>query len=176
MSFWAWLKSVLNLFPLESRSMRTIAVIDNEPIKEWGDGSISFTAKASIDADGSGPSHGDKYYQPDTTLHLDGKPLNSDVDKYIVVPPAICLGVKPAVLGCQVMVLNIENGKHTQAVVGDIGPRKKLGEVSIACAKALGIPWSPVTGGVSEHIIQYSLKPGVAANVDGKLYKLQPYK
>ena len=68
---------------------------------------------------------------------------------------------------------NIKNGHTTDAVVGDIGPRDKLGEVSVACAAALGIDPSPTPGGTSAHIIHYSLNPGLAAVVNGKRYERQ---
>jgi len=50
---------------------------------------VRFIADADIDADGSGSSHGDPYFQNDTTLHYNGMALNSDVDKFIVVPPSL---------------------------------------------------------------------------------------
>ncbi len=153
--------------------MRTIATIDGEKISELTDGSVTYTAKAMIDTDGSGPLHGDPCAQTDTSLHLDGKALNADIDRYIVVPPAIINGVKGIVLGCQAYCQNIRNGMTTAAVVGDIGPRKKLGEMSVACAKALGINPSPTTGGEESHIIFYSLKPGIPAVVNGKQYTLK---
>lgn len=152
--------------------MKTIATIENEPITLEDDGRVFYRAKAALDVDGSGPSHGDTDYQPDTSLHLNGKPLNADVDKYIVVPPAIINGVAPVVLGCQARVHYA--GKVTDAVVGDIGPKTKLGEISRATALALGINGSPVSGGVDEHAVFYELWPGKAAVVDGKAYNLQP--
>lgn len=156
--------------------MRIIANIDGEPIVELNDLSVTYRAKAAVDTDGSGPLHGDPDAQTDTSLHLDGKPLNADVDRYIVVPPAIIQGVKEIVLGCQAYVTNTTNGMNTEAVVGDVGPRKKLGELSVACAKALGINPSPTRGGEDSHVIHYSLHPGMAAVVQGKQYALQPYR
>ena len=156
--------------------MRLIATIEDEPINELDDGTVTYTAKAAVDTDGSGPLHGDPCAQADTTLHWQGKALNADEDKYIVVPPAIVHGVKGAVMGCQAWAKNVSNGMETEAVVGDIGPHKKLGEVSVACAKALGINPSPNSGGTERHIIHYSLKPGLPAVVDGKQYSLQPYR
>ena len=38
-----------------------------------------------------------------------------------------------------------------KGVVADIGPPNKIGEASIAMARALGIGHSPRTGGTSEH-------------------------
>lgn len=151
-----------------------IATIEGDNIWEHEDGRVTFTAKAAIDSDGIGPHHGDRTAQDNTSLHFNGKPLNADVDRYIVVPPAIILGVAGVVLGCQAEVTNSKNGKVTKAVVGDVGPRKKLGEISCATALALGLNPSPVDGGVDEHVIQYTLWPGKPAVVNGKQYKLQP--
>jgi hypothetical protein len=151
-----------------------IATIEGEDIVLGNDGKISYKSKAAIDADGIGPSHGDPDKQDDTSLHRDGQPLNADVDQYIVVPPAIIAGVAPTVLGSQAHVTNTLNGKSCEAVVGDIGPHKKLGEISVACAKALGIPPSPVSGGVDEHVVEYVIEPGKAAVVNGVTYQLQP--
>jgi hypothetical protein len=154
--------------------MRLIATIEGEPITEHEDGSVTFRAKAAVDTDGSGPLHGDPCAQTDTSLHRDGKPLNADVDRYIVVPPAIISGVKGVVLGCQATVRNTRTGKGCTAVVGDIGPHRKLGEVSVATARALGLNPSPTRGGEDAHVIEYTLWPGSPATVDGVKYTLQP--
>lgn len=153
--------------------MKVIATIDNEKIVELDDSTVTYQAKFAVDADGSGSSHRDPDFQNDTSLHLSVGPLNSDTDKYIVVPPAIINGVKGIVLGCQAFVTNLSNGRTSDAVVGDIGPKKKIGEGSIALAEALGINPSPIRGGVDSHIIHYSIRPGVPASVDGKKYALQ---
>jgi hypothetical protein len=144
-------------------------------IYEAVDGRVYFTADADIDVDGSGSSHGDPCYQPDTTLHHNGRALNSDVDKFIVVPPIICQAVKPKVLGCLAKVTNTKNGRKCLAVVGDIGPTKKTGEISRAVAFALGIDPSPTTGGEDSAVIQYEIFPGTAALVDDRQYELKAY-
>jgi hypothetical protein len=151
--------------------MRTIATIEGENIVEHNDGSVTFTAKAAIDSDGVGPHHGDRTAQDETTYKPD---LNADEDAYIVVPPAIRDGVKGVVMGCLASVTNTRNGRHSAAVVGDIGPHRKLGEISCRCASNIGLNPSPVSGGVDEHLINYVLFPDVPAIVDGKTYKLQP--
>ena len=142
---------------------------------ERDDSSVDYMAKAAVDTDGSGPLHGDPDAQADTSLHWMGNPLNADLDKYIVVPPAIITGVKGIVLGCQAFLTNTKNGLTTKAVVGDIGPHKKLGEISVATAKALGINPSPTKGGEDAHVVRYVLNPGIPALVDGKLYQLSPH-
>lgn len=131
-------------------------------------------------------------YVSATSLHLpdeDGDPLpNSSPFKYVdsatvpfvVVPPMIINGVAGVVMGCRAVVTNTKNNKSVEAVVADGGPRNKLGEISLACAKAIGVPAGegarhPAnSGGVDSHIIQYQLFPGVAAEVNGVTYPLQP--
>jgi hypothetical protein len=151
--------------------MRVIDTIEGEEITEHDDGSVTWTAKAAVDSDGVGPHHGDHTAQDETTY----KPyLNADVDKYIVVPPAIRDGVKGVVMGCMGHAKNKRNGMETSVVVGDIGPHKKLGEVACVTAQALGLNPSPVDGGVDEHIIEYTIWPDIAATIDGRQYVLQP--
>lgn len=152
--------------------MKTLAVIQGCPVVQHDDGSLTFTAPAMIDGDGRGPSHGDPDYQPDTSLHDDGEPLNSDADRYVVVPPQIRDGVPGVVLGCQARVVNTRTGRATDAVVGDIGPKSKLGEISIATARAIGVPASPTTGGEEQRVIAYTIWPGKPAIVCGKSYAL----
>lgn len=156
--------------------MKVITTIDNEQVLLDDAGIIHFRAKAAIDTDGSGPLHGDPYAQRDTSFHYKGAPLNADEDYYIVVPPILILAVPGIVLGCQAHCINLANRRHTDAVVGDVGPRRKLGEMSVACARALGIPDSPTTGGTNDHIVLYSFQPGVPAVVGSKTYSLQRHQ
>lgn len=152
--------------------MRLIDTIEGEQIFEHEDGSVTWRAKAAVDTDGSGPLHGDPDAQADTSLHRNGKPLNADIDRYIVTPPAIIAGVKGIVLGCAAHVTNTRNGQSTAAVVGDIGPHRKIGEISVATARALGIDPSPTRGGEDAHVILYTIWPGVPAEVEGVRYTL----
>ena len=126
-----------------------------------------------------------------TSLHLpgkDGKPLpNSSPIKYVdaatvpyvVVPKMIIRGVAGVVMGCRAIATNTRTGKSVEAVVADGGPHDKLGEISLACAIAIGVPAGegathPANaGGVDEHIIHYQLFPGVKAVVNGVEYPLQ---
>lgn len=156
----------------EPTPMSTIlATIQDHPITLNDDGSVSYTAKAAIDDDGRGPSLGDPDYQNATSLKVNGVSLDATKEAYIVVPPAILDGVEPIVLGCQAKVSY--RGREVDAVVADIGPHAKLGEISIACAEALGIPSSPTSGGVDSGV-SYVLWPGVPAVANGKAYNLQP--
>jgi hypothetical protein len=153
--------------------MTLIDTIEGCPIILNDSGIISFTAKAAIDGDGSGGnSYHDPDFQPDTSLHNNGLPLNAETEHYIVVPPAIIQSVPSIILGSQAYVTFL--GRTQPAVVGDIGPHDKLGEISIALAQALGIPPSPISGGISSHIVQYSIHPGSPATVNNTSYSLQP--
>ncbi len=94
---------------------------------------------------------------------------------YIVLPShwrKLAVGV---VLGCKATIEDTKTGKILDAAgVLDFGPRAKLGEASIACAKFFGVPPSPKDGGTSEKRFIYRFFPGVAAVINGVTYQLQP--
>ncbi len=94
--------------------------------------------------------------------------LDSETEAYIVVPPIIIQKTTGVVRGCTARAT--WKGKSVWAVVGDKGPRTKIGEVSIALARALGLRSSPRTGGLDTPEIFYELWPGVPA----PNYELQP--
>ena len=83
-------------------------------------------------------------------------------------------------LGCRVVVTNTGNGRSVESVVADRGPSNKLGEISLACAQAIGVPVNEASphpansGGIESHTIRYQLFPGTAATVNGVKYPLQP--
>ena len=156
--------------------MKILDTIEGCPITLHDDGSVTFTAKAAVDTDGSGPMHGDPDGQHDTSLHLNGKALNADEDRYFVLPPQIIQAVPGIVLGCQGKVRNTRNGRESEATPGDIGPHRKIGEISVALAQALGINASPTRGGEDAHVIEYTFWPGKPGAVNGKQYQLQRYK
>jgi len=105
------------------------------------------------------------------------KYVDSATVPFIVVPPMIIHGVAGVVLGCRAIVTNTKNGKSVEAVVADGGPSNHLGEISVACAKAIGVPTGgahPANGGgANSPDIRYQLFPGVAAVVNGVTYPLQ---
>lgn len=98
--------------------------------------------------------------------------IDSESVRYVVVPPLIVQKTKGVVRGCLAHITY--NGKTVICVVADKGPSKKVGELSIAAARAIGIPSSPKNGGISSNSILYELWPGSAALVDGFQYELQP--
>jgi hypothetical protein len=103
--------------------------------------------------------------------------VDSATVPFIVVPPMIVRGVAGVVMGCRCVVTNTKNGQSVEAVVADGGPSNHLGEISVACAKAIGIPTGkrhPANGGgASSPSIQYQLFPGTVAVVNGVTYPLQ---
>lgn len=157
-------------FVAQLEAMKTIAIIENDPITFDGT-FITFKARGRIDDDGTGSAHGDPDHQDQTSLKHNGRFLNADTDRYIVVPPQVIQGVEPVVLGSQAWVTY--RGKEVTAVVGDIGPHKRLGEMSISLAEALGINANANTGGDDTDEILYRIQPGMPAVVDGIAYQLQ---
>lgn len=96
--------------------------------------------------------------------------VDSERVPYIVVPPLVIQRTAGIVRGCRARVTNTLNGKSVDAVVADKGPVNKIGELSIAAARAVGISSSPRNGGTEKPILLYELWPGQA--VQG--YELQP--
>lgn len=126
-----------------------------------GDGSYSFRSGASIDVDGSGPHHGDPKASSGTSLEVrdaNGRKqaLNADKTPYFVLPPQVAskIGAQPGDLG-----LISYNGKTVPAVFGDRGPGHRIGEISRKAAQDLGIPDSPISGGVPSGV-DYRVFPG----------------
>lgn len=154
---------------------RLIAVIEGCEIWEEPNGRVWWISDMDIDCDGSGgnPDH-DPYFQPDTSLHHNGKALDAYKEKYGVVPPAVVNGVKGVVLGAQMKITYLRTMKGVPAVCGDTGPTKKLGEASPAVASAIGINPNPNHGGEDGKFVLYEIWPGVPAMVDGIRYELQP--
>jgi hypothetical protein len=91
---------------------------------------------------------------------------------YIVVNANIRRRAKGIVLGCLAKITNTHTGRWTWAVVADIGPLRKIGEISMAAARSIDVPWNPRSGGASDRIIQYELWPGTPADVQGVTYDL----
>lgn len=157
--------------------MKILTTIQNTPVYLHNDGHLSWLSACMIDNDGSGgnPEH-DPDHQGETTLkHKDGTSLNAQTESFIVVPGGLARMVGPIVMGCQARVHYRQTGDITDAVVGDVGPRTKIGEASVKCAKMLGMPSSPLTGGEDQRdMVLFEIWPGKAAVVNGILYPLQP--
>lgn len=100
--------------------------------------------------------------------------VDSTTVPFMVVPPMIIRGVAGVVLGCRCVVTNTRNGKSVEGVVADGGPANHLGEISVACAKAIGIPvgrkYPANGGGAPSPTVVYHLYPGTPAVVNGVTY------
>ena len=154
--------------------MNPLLVISKVLIVEgFGGHYVAFISDLDVCNDGSGPDHGDPYYQPETAYYNGGKYLNADKDKYLVIPPQIRLGVPPVVMGCMGRVTNLETGVWSAAVTGEIGPSDKTGEAAYCLAKALN-PHISHNEGDSNRLYLYECWPGIPAVVDGKEYDLEP--
>lgn len=161
--------------------MKILCTIEGRDVWLHDDGHLSWLAKAAIDADGvdsngqPNNSFNDPYYQPASSLKNNGQSLNALAESYIAVPPAIIQGIAPIVMGCQARVHYRNTALLTEAVVGDIGPHTKLGELSVHCAQKLKMAFNPNTGGDDNpDMVLYECWPGQAAVVDGVTYPLQP--
>jgi len=141
---------------------------------ETGQEIVEFTADLDVDCDGSGGNpHGDPFFQPDTRLHFQGKPLHAETVPYVVVPPVVLRRTRGKVLGSSCEVFNLENGKTSLAVVGDSGPSRKIGEGSPALCDDLGLDNNPNHGGTDRKIIKMRIYVGRPALVRSVLYDLQ---
>ncbi|MFJ2683342.1 hypothetical protein ACIOYV_06335 [Pseudomonas sp. NPDC087342] len=103
------------------------------------------------------------------TTYKDPQKASTDLDAYvdaatvpyIAVPGLIVRLTKGVVIGCRARATY--KGKSVDCVVADTSSDKKVGELSIAAAKALGIASSPRNGGTDDPNILYELWPGVPA-------------
>lgn len=148
--------------------MTLIATIESSPIlldlRMDGTEIVTYIAKAAVDNDGSGGNpERDPDFQNETSLKVNGRSLNAETEPFVVVPPAIIHGTRGKVLGSLVICHNQNNGLKATGVVGDIGPHLKIGEVSVAMAKALGLSGSPLSGGTEAKVIEYTIYVGKAA-------------
>lgn len=84
--------------------------------------------------------------------------LDSETLCYIVVPSWIVAKLKGIVKGCRAQATF--RGKSVSAIVGDVGPRTKVGEGSIELCRRLGIKHSPRYGGLESPDVIYELWPG----------------
>jgi Fungal chitosanase of glycosyl hydrolase group 75 len=83
--------------------------------------------------------------------------VDSETVPFIVLPRDATFGAK---LGDLALVCNAATGKHCGAIFADIGPRDKIGELSIALAEALGVNPDPKIGGSESSDFLYIVFPG----------------
>jgi hypothetical protein len=132
---------------------------------------------ADNDVDGTPYWHEDPSGQPGTRWTYQGKPINGDIIPFIVVPPQI-IKCTPEIVGCCYGEVEYKD-KLVPCVVGDSGPTSKIGELSPAGLRGLGLP-APRNGngGLDTQEILYRIWPGVDARLELKdgiyQFELQP--
>jgi hypothetical protein len=107
------------------------------------------------------------YYVTPTSLRDPSRPradqsayVDAETIAYLALPlgtlkrgaTAKHLDAFPLQLGDLAFVRNRSNGKSAFALFADVGPARKIGEGSIALARALGIPESPRRGGAADGV------------------------
>jgi hypothetical protein len=134
--------------------------------------SFFWFGDADNDVDGSPYWSKDPAGQPGTRWTLHGAPINGDIFPFIVVPPQI-IKVTDEIVGCCQGEVTYQ-GIVVPCVVGDSGPFSKIGELSPAALRGLGLP-APQNGngGLDRQEILYRIWPGVPANVNGIQFELQ---
>ncbi len=85
--------------------------------------------------------------------------VDSEAVPYIVLPGG---HLGRASLGDYALVVNTDNGKMVHAIAADAGPKHRVGEASIAVARALlgEAASNPRSGGTERAIIRYIVFPG----------------
>jgi hypothetical protein len=130
-----------------------------------------FLAPAAVDADGGHDSLGDPHYQKQTSLRWSspdpksGRPyVNALTTPYFVLPTS---SFRAGVAKPGDLALLRYAGREVYAVLGDFGPNAKTGELSVFAAQQLGIPASPVSGGVAKKAVEYIVLPGSGRGIHG---------
>src|SRR5205085_2373058 len=121
----------------------------NIDVTQEDDGSVTFVAGATLDGDGAnGQFQGSPCYAPGS---YQGPTLD--------------------------VIANARNNASVEGVVADSGNNDHIGEISVACAKAIGLrvgdPHEANGGGTSQAVISYQFFPDTSAIVNGVTYPLQ---
>jgi hypothetical protein len=105
------------------------------------------------------------YYVSTTSLHnaagsttVPGTYVDARKIPYIVLPPEF-MKIFGVALGDLAVVTNQRNGKTSFAIFADVGPHGKIGEGSLALARALGLNDDPRYGGINDSSIAYLVFP-----------------
>lgn len=127
---------------------------------------VSVTALNLPDADGEALSDS-----------APSKYVDSATVPYISLPKLVIQRASGVVLGCRCVVTNTKNDITVEGVVADSGSNDHIGEISLACAKAIGLPIGKLPhqangGGTGKTIIDYRFFPGAAALVNDVAYPL----
>ena len=101
------------------------------------------------------------YHHPGKLLTDPAAYVDAETVPYLVVPPIVVKRTRGIVRGCKARATF--RGKSVDCVVADRGPANRIGELSIAAARALGLPSSPRNGGTEQPEVLYELWPGMPA-------------
>lgn len=99
--------------------------------------------------------------------------VDSETIPGIVVPPVVLDRTAGIVLGCKCKVTHLPTGVSQLGVVFDVGPRAKIGEISMQMARSIGVNPSPRIGGEERKVLRYEIWPGVPAEFGGHVFILQ---
>lgn len=102
----------------------------------------------------------------DPRAYLDGTKI-----RFIVIEGYIRKRAKGIVLGCKAKITRMKTKKTAFAMVGDIGPLEKFGEISPALAIALGYEVKPRGAGI-DNDLQYEIFPDTPGDQDGETFRL----
>lgn len=114
------------------------------------------------------------YFWKDKSWDDPDRYLNGLQIPFIVVERFIQKAAKGVVLGCLARLTNTRNGKWTWAIVGDIGPLYKIGEISPAAATAVGVDSDPRIGGEDRKVLLYEFWPDWTVSIFDKTANLIP--
>lgn len=169
----------------------TLDVIDNagHPGNWWG--VVTDTSQSNgtpIIQTGSDPQPG--AFISATALNLPGadggelpdrspfKYVDAATVPFISLPQLVIQRAQGVVLGSRCVITNSRTNASVEGVVADSGNNDHIGEISVACARAIGLrvghPHAANGGGTSRAVIRYQFFPGTAAIVNGVTYPLQP--
>jgi hypothetical protein len=117
---------------------------------------VWWTADMDIDCDGGQGAicMSDPSYQS-TTSEVDshGNALDASTLPFIVIPlPSTRWRYASSGIALGQVALVIYNGRMQFGIFGDEGPSSIIGEASYAMAEALGVPSSPISGGVDSGV------------------------
>lgn len=101
------------------------------------------------------------YREPGKAIDDPAAYVDAETVPYVVVPQLVVQRTAGVVRGCRARVT--WGGRSVDCVVADRGPVNKIGELSIAAARAVGLDPSPRQGGTEAVEVLYELWPGVAA-------------
>jgi hypothetical protein len=110
-----------------------------QDVSQFGTAAFSASSIAKIDTDGDPSEQGfDPNWNAQTSGHIDGQPVNSAEYAYVVMSQAQ-MASSGAQIGDWAQVTNNATGQTVWARVEDVGPPGGTGEISEACATAVGI-------------------------------------